>query len=123
MAATGIIRQCPWPLAWKDTRLPIALNEETRASLPFTALLSLIVSLVTGTVASVAAAYGVRDKMLDEVHLQIVASADTLRQERKSLFLTKEDFSAWREQDRVRQDRQYYNLLNAVERLNERQRR
>jgi hypothetical protein len=93
------------------------LNEQTRASLPFTALLSLFVSVITGTIASMTAAYGMRDKLLDQVHKEIVASADGLRQERRDMFLSKEDFFSWREQDRIRQDRQYYSLLNAVERL------
>lgn len=99
------------------------LNEKSRLSLPLTMVLSLVVSALSGTIAATTAAYGFRDTLLDKVHAEVVASATQERAERANdlrYYVDKEAFGEWKQRDRVRQDQQYYGILNAIERLSAR---
>lgn len=76
-----------------------------------------------GTLAAVTSAYAFRDKTLDDLHNRVEKTVVQVRSERQESlkhYLTKEGFSEWRQQERIRQDAQFYRLLNAIERLSDR---
>jgi hypothetical protein len=96
------------------------VNDLTKQSLPLTLAVSLVVSAITGTGAAVTSAYSLRDAILSRVSSDIDRSAEKTRrewEEQLHYYLSKEAFFEWRQQERIRQDRQFYQLLNAIERL------
>ena len=98
------------------------LTEKSRLSLPLTVAISLLVSAVTGTGAAVTSAYSLRDQTMEAVEQRIEKTAGQLRHERGELlsrYLSREAFAEWRQNDRIRQDANFYRLLNAIERLSE----
>lgn len=95
-------------------------SDITKSSLPVTLAVSLLVSAITGTMAAVTSAYGMRDAILVRVATDIDRATAAIRQERTDqlrYYVSKESFAEWRQQERIRQDQQYFNLLNAIERL------
>lgn len=97
-----------------------SLTEKSRGSLPLILTASILVSVVTGTAAAVAAAYSFKEKTLEgiEARLQASAARNALeRQEALSHYLSLEKFGEWRQQERIRTDAANYAVLNAIERL------
>lgn len=100
--------------------MPELITEKSRFSLPATLAASLFVSAISGTLAATTAAFGLRDRILDKVHQEVTAAIQTEKDERDSalrFYVEKEAFSEWKQNERIRQDQQYYTLLNAIERL------
>lgn len=96
------------------------VNDLTRQSLPITLAISLIVSAITGTGAAMTSAYSLRDNLMEKLNAEVARSVQQTRQERADAlrgYVSKESFADWRQQERVRQDSQYFQLLNAIERL------
>lgn len=102
-------------------RTPVPQNNDgTKLSLPITLAASLFVSAVTGTVAAMGSAYSLRDGMVERINREMEKSMQQTRQERNEhlrYYVSKESFADWRQQERIRSDKQYYSLLNAIERL------
>lgn len=96
------------------------LTDKTRLSLPITLAITVMVSLISGAVSATTAAYSLRDRCLEEVKLEVTAATALMRAERTAdlrFYLEKETFSDWKQKERIRQDQQFYTLLNAIERL------
>ncbi len=96
------------------------ITEKTRFGLPAFVALSIIVSAITGTAAAVASAYSFKEGVMERLEQHIQANGVMLtRQQDQALqhYLSLERFGEWRQSERIRQDQQYYSLLNAVDRL------
>lgn len=99
------------------------VNDMTKQSLPLTLAVSLIVSAITGTGAAVMSAYSLRDGLVERINREVEKSAGQMRAERTEAlhdYVSKEAFGDWKQQDRIRSDKQYFGLLNAIERLTDR---
>lgn len=90
--------------------------------IPLAAVLT-VLGMFTGGVTTF---YGTRDKAVADARAELVQAQAAMRAEyREALghYVSREDFAAWREQNRAREDAQYYDLMAAIQRVGDRIRR
>src|SRR5437870_8061046 len=82
-----------------------------------TATVVAILSMVAGGITTF---YATRDQSLQQVRAEIQAAEMQLRAEQReqlSHYVSREEWAQWKEQNRARQDSQYYDLLSSIQRI------
>ena|SRR5438132_9500710 len=76
-----------------------------------------IVGMLMGAVGSF---YGTRDQAMAGARAEIAASQSAMRAEYREAithYVSREEFAQWKEGNRARADEQYYQMLNALQRI------
>lgn len=101
----------------------MSVNENTRLTLPVTLAISLLASAIVGTISATVTVYGFRDRAIEHIYQLIDRGMQQSRNQNRedlSHYVTREQFVEWKQQERVRSDRQHLEVMQALERLNAR---
>lgn len=82
--------------------------------------LATVLTLLSMAVGAVTTFYTTRDQAMAGARAEIAASENALRAEYRealSHYITREGFAQWREGNRARSDQQYFEMLNALQRI------